>query len=214
MSLFGKWFQKTCERLDVAILHSTHVGLKCVNPPPYSERLAGLAGSEVFELAADKLHLSLDALKDDCTLLGVPITESPHLALMRLFNVNADAESSDYVRRLRAGTLDFRPARRVKPKHLAERREKFLAARVQLESGRQEPVIVIRLAGAHFIADGKHRAAVGALLGQPVRCVEATAAAQYSLFWWIRRKMEKTPAPYQKHLRWFEALATQKTARR
>lgn len=205
--MFGKWLHKVCQRLDVALLYPTSTGIKCVNRPPYSERLSQLAGTEIIELTPGELRLGFDALKDEFTLMGVALTASPHVELMKLFAANASAEASDYVRRLRAGSLDLRAARRVTARHLLERREKFLQARARMESGPVEPVKIIRLAGANYIADGKHRAAVSALLGRPVRCVEATPAVYDSFNWWVWRKMEKTPERYQKHLRWFEAAA-------
>jgi hypothetical protein len=114
---------------------------------------------------------------------------------------------SDYVRRIESGALDFRPRRKLCDRQLAGRRAEFLEARARIEAGDYEPITVFSLDGRHFIADGKHRAAVCALLGNGVCCRNASAGLHDSFYWWVIRKMEKTAEQYRRHIRWFESIA-------
>ena len=205
--MLRKWIHKACKRFDISALYCASVGIKCTNPLLASSRFNELTKPGVLELAPDRLRLGFDGLKDDFTLLNLPITDSPHFELMVRMENSKDLIDSPYASRLRAGTLDFRPQRRVAFKHLAARREKFVEARARVESGDYEPIKVITVGGDHFIADGKHRASVCALLGVQVRCLDSTAILHDSFYWWVWRKMAKMPDQFQKHIRWFEAVA-------
>lgn len=205
--MLRKWVHRICERLDVVALYSTAAGIKCVNRPVFYERLDYLAAPEIRLLVPEQLRLGFDGLKDTFSLLDTPLTESPHFDLMKRLNDGTDLRGSDYVRRIESGALDFRPPRRLRDKQLAARRADFLEMRARIEAGDYEPITVFSLDGRHYIADGKHRAAVCALLGAGVRCRDASAGLHDSFYWWVLRKMEKTAEQYRKHIRWFGAAA-------
>ncbi|HEU0008341.1 MAG TPA: hypothetical protein VFT34_00845 [Verrucomicrobiae bacterium] len=206
LKMLRKWIHKVSRRFDIAALYSTTVGIKCTNPLIASSRLDGLTNPGVFELSPGELRLGFDGLRDEFTLLKMPIAESPHLDLFRRIDSGNDLHDSPYAVRLRSGTLDFRPPRRVGEKHLTARREKFFEVRQRIQAGDYEPIKIIVVRGDHFTVDGKHRAAVCALLGRQVRCLDASAAVHDSFYSWVCRKMEKTPAQFQKHICWFDAI--------
>lgn len=205
--MLRKWVGKFCTRFDVSMLYETRVGIKCSNSLMSSDRFECFASRDVQLVEAGDLQLGFDGLRDEFSLLGVALPDSPHVDLMRRMQENTEVSESDYFRRLRLGTLDFRPARPVREKNMASRRKRFIEVRSGIEAGEDEPIKVFRVAGAYFIADGKHRAAVCALLGRIVRCRDVTLALHDSFYGWVFRRMKKTPDRFQRHLHWFEAAA-------
>src|SRR6266540_1109990 len=83
LKMLRKWIHKVSRRFDIAALYSTTVGIKCTNPLIASSRLDGLTNPGVFELSPGELRLGFDGLRDEFTLLKMPIAESPHLDLFR-----------------------------------------------------------------------------------------------------------------------------------
>ena len=115
-----------------------------------------------------RLLMPPDLLRNQFTMCGTPVTESPHFGLMQAIESGTLTESVDYVRRMRKGMLDARPPAETPLERLAgsyQQRKDGLAASHVFE------IFVIRMTWrgepSYVIADGKHRAAVAAALNRP-----------------------------------------------
>lgn len=197
-----------CQQFDISLLYNSRVGIKCTHQLVRSERFTRLVRGEVFQLPADELRLGFDALKDHHTLLGAALKDSPHCELVEALQSGKDIGATRYALRMAEGTLDFRPARKSGAGAAPKLRERCAQAIAAARAGNARPVMTADVAGRHHIIDGKHRAAVCAWLGAPVRCVDASLVLQDSFYWWVCRRMRRSPAEFRKHIQWFESLET------
>lgn len=196
--LFRRW--------DVALLYETEHGIKCLNQIIRSEHFDLSASETSFQLSPTEILLGVDGLKDEHTLLGTRISESPHLDLVTCFEKGGDIRRCSYVRKAEEGTLDFRPRHKVTDEHVQTLRRQFGEQRGAIEQEKYEPVRTVRIFDRHYIADGKHRAATCALLDVPIKCVDASGLIHDSFFWWVQRKMLRNKAHYRKHIELFESI--------
>jgi hypothetical protein len=204
--MIQRLLHKLCQRMDVSLLYHSAVGIKCLNQLIRSDHFKWFVQGGVFHVSGDQLRLGFDALKDEHTLLGTSVAESPHFELVRMLQAGEDIAASQYARRVAGGRLDFRPRRKPDatfPRKLKEDSDRTLAA---LRSGNMQPVTTIEVGGSHYIADGKHRAGVCAWAGQPCPCVDASRIIHDSFYEWVHRKMKRRATCYQKHIRWFESF--------
>jgi hypothetical protein len=115
-----------------------------------------------------RLLMPPDLLRNQFTLCGKPIIESPHFGLMQAIEAGTLAEDVEYARRMRKGTLDARPPARTRLERLAE---SYRQCKDDLAANHVLEILVIRMIwrgeSAYVIADGKHRAAVAAALNKP-----------------------------------------------
>lgn len=206
--MLRNFFQKTCRRLDISALYRTETGIKCHNQLLASAHFKHFETGPVFSLPPSELRIGFDGLKDPLSLLGVALPDSPHYQLAALLEAGADISRSEYVQRVARGTLDFRPAKKITGTRLENFRRHHATATAAIRAGQHPPVAVITGAGRHYVADGKHRAALCALLQAPVRCVDVSPLVHDSFFRWVHRKMRRQPAQYEKHLGWFDVFYT------
>lgn len=186
---------------EKAVLLETRAGVKSRNQLIKSQFLSAFARGAVEQLPAGVLVLSLDALADEFTLLHTPVTSSPHFRLFERFRAGEDITACDYFARLSRGTLDFRGPIPVTPTLLAQTPE-FLELKLD-PAASTGPVLIARIGGRQLIVDGKHRAAALASLGQPVPCLDITAAMYDSYYRWIYNFMKKRGDRYSRHIRFF-----------
>lgn len=166
------WFrliEKICQRFRIIHIYESKVGIKGIyglKSRPYTP-----ISNAVFECTPERIFLGIDYLKDKYTLLNCPLLDSPHYALMKALQGKQDLSQTDYFRRYESGTLDGRVA---SLKHSSyEYFEKAFAKRVEeISHSNEEPVYVYRIGDKTYIYDGKHRAALCALLGKTIKCQE------------------------------------------
>jgi hypothetical protein len=108
-----------------------------------------------------------DFLRNDFTLVGLPITESPHYSLIEAIAEGADLAKTEYVVRRQTGTLDIRTGSHV-DLSLLEAWGKTSLQRIR--RGERNSVKVFRLTGdgkeTLVVGDGKHTLATAAFCGQ------------------------------------------------
>jgi hypothetical protein len=194
--------------VDVSALYHTDVGVKARNQLVSSDLLVYpfFRDQETTELDPARLVLGVDGLKDEFTLLGTSVSESPHYALMAALDGGCELDHNPYVVRVQRGALDLRPPRQPNKAFIGRLRERFAENVRALESGLTPVVKVVRLPETTYIADGKHRAALALLRNLPVVCEDATPILYDSFFAWMGRVMGKRPAEYSKHLALFEII--------
>ena len=102
MNRVSYYIYKIKEKIFVKIKKSktfnNSYGLKNIN---MSMRivLPETEGREIKEIPFDKLFLGYDYLKDEFTLLDIPITESPHFDMMKKLYMGEDISDCDYIKR-------------------------------------------------------------------------------------------------------------------
>lgn len=192
------------KKLFFTKLYESRVGIKYIMPiyaPTFK------LGNDIFYKDACDLFLDFDALKDRYTLCDIPVTESPHFFLMKALQNGDNLQNTDYVKRREYGTLDYRMPHYFSKHELDEYKEKFNNSKTEIESSDYRPVVVYQLKNRYYIADGKHRAAMCALLGYRVKCTlvnEAYVSDSFHL--WMCEKMKCRPESYKKNLLFFEQL--------
>jgi hypothetical protein len=198
---FGTW----CRGFDMSKLYHTKVGIKCTNQLLSSDMFMHFARGAGTHIPTSDLFIGYDALVDSVTLLKTPLERSPHVELMELLGDNRAVRESEYVRRAGAGTLDARIAHRISARFLCDLKTRFERASEAFANDAVAPIPIFTIDGVHYIADGKHRAAMYVLRGNRPLCFDVSTAIFDSFYWWVHRKMKKRPRIYRKHIAWFDA---------
>lgn len=123
----------------------------------------------IVELNPADVYLSFDGLKNQYTLIDKPISESPHVELIRLINMGEDISACDYVKRETNGFLDHRDKEFISEKIINYHLEKNKMCDIS-----RQP-IVYKLDNKYYVLDGKHRFASAFLSGEEsVKCKEVS----------------------------------------
>lgn len=207
---WGWRFQNYCVSHGYEIFLFQQSGLKSFGfsyDPPGSCRVAR-AG--VF-LPAEALLCPVDGLMDPFTLLGTPVVQSPTYAFLQALEHGAPFFDTEYIRRYAAGTLDQRWPRNVRYLHPPEFWRIYALRRRQVLAGTYAPVRVFCVAGRYYVLNGKHRAALCALLGQAVRCdVLDTGDVYAKSLYKVHKRLLRRPAAFQKTLRFLDEICCEK----
>lgn len=199
----------TFNTMFVSALYEARVGIKCFNQIISSEMFEYFVVDNSEEIiSTDNLYLAFDGLKDRYSLLDKLLIESPHFGLIKSISSNEDARTTEYVARRNNGTLDFLGPVSLSSQYIDSLCRKFRERKRLIELQEYEPIKVVLINGKHYIFDGKHTAATCALLGVSPKCVDVTPVVFDSFFWWVRQKMSKHAADYQKHMQWFDSAKT------
>lgn len=158
-----------CHRLNITIFKKTKYGIKNLNAGCLTT-YAHADVSDTISLSAEVLFLGPDFLKDKYTLIDRPLLESPHFMLVKTEIEKGNVAETDYYKRLIKGTLDWRYCF-LKHKQLSGYYTKNEAMIERINSNDYKPAIVYKWKGHYYLFDGKHRAALCAALGKPIKCV-------------------------------------------
>lgn len=196
---------RICRRFDFSGLYFGKYGIKSYNQLVTSNHLSLFATGKPVNLPISELHIGFDGINDTRTLLGTPIAKSPHFQLVQAMENDEPLDSCEYFKRAVQGTLDFRPAQKIRNTQIQGAKKKFLESKTLIETHQNFLVKTFTIAGRHYIADGKHRVATYQLLGiTQVPCQDMTPAIYDSFYNWVYRKMKRRPDEFRKHIRWFE----------
>lgn len=135
------------------------------------------------------MFLDADYLVDKHTLVGKCILDSPHCDLMKAIMEGRPIEATDYAARAQSGTLDVRNPSYLSRARIQRMQTLFQARLGEIKNATYDPVRVYWHKNRYCIFDGKHRAALCAVMGMEVNCVEmhhhgiedAFAFAKYKL---------------------------------
>ena len=181
----------------------TNVGIKCYNMTSISS--IPVAIKDNCELDPKELYLGTDFLKDQYTLLDIPLRDSPHYDFVYQLSHNKEPNTSEYLRRLYAGTLDWRyPLKKSFGTDYFTK--KFNDSLLSVQDGSYRPVLIYELEGKYYIYDGKHRAAMCAMLGvKAVKCIVIASSIEMA---GARRLMRSLTDDrnYKKHVAFLDKL--------
>lgn len=176
----------------------TKVGLKNINMGKAAQ-LYNPYIIEKVEVNADNLFLGPDFLKDKYSLLGVNIQNSPHYSFMKALHDGENIEETDYVRRWLSGTLDWR--RKMPLGRQVERWKSMYEQRIyEIENDRVADVLVYNVSGRYFIYDGKHKAALSALMGKKIKCSVISETCVFSYYSRYMLDLVSERREYSKHM--------------
>lgn len=148
----------------------------------------------------------MDRLKDAYTSLNAKISDSPHCELMHILQDRGDVMRSAYIQRLVRGTLDNRAPIRVDENYVRFLRNAFEKKTDLVQAGTYKPVKVVIVGGQHFVADGRHTAALCAVKQIVPKCIDVTPLVYDTYNWWCYQKMLKSKSNYKKHIEFFELV--------
>ena len=183
------------------------VGVKNIN----ASNLVGcyiIHKGNIVKLKPSQLFLGPDFLKDKYSLLGHSITESPHVGFFEALMNGKSIAETDYIRRFLDGTLDWRSAS-VMPKDKLIFKKKFEQSLSEIKTGNYSPAVVYLQGGKYYIYDGKHRAALCAMLGKEVRCVVVGSEIVHANVWNYMYEMINGNEEYRRHTDFHKEFVTE-----
>lgn len=196
--------EKLAKKFCYTRLFETKTGIKIVNAHMRNENFHH---SDIFYLNGEEIYLGFDALKDEYTLCGKTIIESPHFELMRLLDNGEQIESSEYCVRYKNGALDGRYPVIVNAKEIERFHNYFCKRKDEVENDIYLPVQVYKVGKLYYLADGKHRAALSCLMGKKIKCIEiSNDFLKDSTRMWIYERMKKNNSCYKKNIELFETM--------
>ena len=189
--------------LGITKYFETAYGIKAYNKRKLEIRDVNLSGYVV--LSPGEVLLGFDALKDDYTLLGTKISDSPHFDLIKRMSAGERIDDCEYIVREQRGYLDGRFCTSLNE----ERRfELFNRTENRLSSGQYDAPTVYVSEGKYYAADGKHRLATALLLNMDIRCRVADtgflANDRYTAD--LLNKMVLSKGLYEKNVAFIESL--------
>lgn len=153
------------KKLHISMLLKKKVGLKNLN---YNLLVTQPQGYKLLTLNPELLYLGPDFLNDSYTLLDCPLLESPHFELVECLSNNNSVKQTGYYKRFVSGTLDWRYLH--KPHLLSYFETQFGVSKKSIMEETYRPVKIYCVNNRYYIYDGKHRAAMCALMNKQVRC--------------------------------------------
>jgi hypothetical protein len=193
-------------RAGVAALYHTRVGVKQTNQLFKSAMIDAYVTGDRVAVEPAGLRLGVDALRDDFTMLEATVAASPHLALVRSLSAPGHEPASAYLERVRHGTLDWRPPRRVSPALVEGLRRGVTARLEEMERGDPFVVRVAWIDDEPYIVDGRHRAAVAAMCGCAVLCEDVLGVYGDSYFQWISAVAARRSRVHRTHLHFWSRV--------
>lgn len=189
--------EEFCKKFHIIKTYETSKGLKNINMGKVATLETPYVISHII-LNSTELFLGPDFLKDQYTLLGKTILDSPHYQFMQAMLTNKPLEQTEYVKRWLTGTLDWR--RSLPLKNQCERwKASFESKMKEVETGKYSEIWVYAVNGKYFIYDGKHRAALCAVLGKPIHCSVISDQCVYSFYGRYMMECICNKEDYNKH---------------
>lgn len=155
-----------------------------------------------INISPSLLRLGPDFLKDKYTLLDTPVVNSPHAELMSLLYNDKEVADSEYINRYYHGYLDWR--RGIKTINPSRFNNKYNTIVDSVLSDNYEPVKIYQIGDSYYVYDGKHRAALCAVLGKDVKCVVASSDIACAGVWSRLFTCIKSDKSYCKHALFYE----------
>lgn len=160
-------FSKVCRIFKKTIVYQSKMGYKELNPV-YLQQTA--EDCKEINLCAQELYLGIDFLKDTYSLIDVPLRNSPHYHLMESLQDDGEWESTEYVSRMLTGALDERYEILAFYRNKSYFHNCYQKRKAEIGQNQKKLVSVYQLNGRYYLHDGKHRAALCALMGIDVPC--------------------------------------------
>lgn len=196
--------RKTAKLLGSTFIYFSSKGIKSINPIIQNHNYYAINSGMI---SPEKLHLGVDFLKDNYTLCGTKIIDSPHYSFLKALRDDEDICNTDYYSRFLNGSLDSRIPKYISKKNRDDFKSIFLNRLDKLKKKQIKPVIIYKLNNTYYIADGKHRAALCCLYNKEVPYIEITfdyLVDSYRM--WMYEKMLKKKKLYETNIKIYNML--------
>ncbi len=200
--LIWRYRERYYKRKHILRVVTTSTGVKLYNPVPFRLPNHNQNDRPKVTINPNDLFIGPDFLKDKYTLLDSCIAESPHRTFIEGILNGQDMLHSEYMNRLVEGKLDGRPIT-LRPRTLLIYKKKCEERYAMIKRGDYEPVQVYNIGGKYYIKDGKHRAALCAILDVPVKCEVIAASFSGGITFHIYKMIEDNPE-YTKNSNFFK----------
>ena len=194
---FYSLLNKICIVIKRSITYQTKYGIKVLNP--FFPTVNSTESIKYIDPA--NLYLGVDFLKDKYTNLNTNLLNSPHFKLMLCLRNNESYFSTEYVNRMLLGCLDERPPIISYYNNHSYFEECYKKSLNEIVTSSYSPITVFKVRDNYYIHDGKHHAAVAAMLGKQVKCLELNSIDVYNSFCGKAIEIASTSKNYDKHLR-------------
>lgn len=203
--------EKICEHFNMFRIVSSKVGYKLINVGMFRTNAICLTNNrnnneKTIEVRPSDLFLSIDFLKDEYTLLGCNLINSPHYGFMEALSKGEDIKKTDYIKRYIKGTLDGRYPHTAS--NIPFFCEKFETMKKKVESGDIAPISVYKVGEKYYIKDGKHRAALCAYYNKPIMCKILDNSSMVGTIGRIVAGLIGSNDDYSKHIELYNQLRT------
>lgn len=182
------------------VYFETRYGIKAYSKPPFT--ITHQERVRLIELCPGKVLLSFDGLNDEYTHVGMPLTESPHVDLIKTIRAGGDITLTRYFKEEIKGCLDGR----YEHKYSHSLVDKLIKAS---KTKKTENPIVYRIGTTYYILDGKHRLATALVDGlSSIQCIEIPSeeVVHHIYTKMIYKKMLGNAEKYKKNIQHIESL--------
>lgn len=201
MNIIQSFFVRVVEKVFMAcnliVFFKNKAGLKNIGANRLLQKM-DYKVEDTKEIRPELLYLGPDFLKDKYTLLDCPVSTSPHFGLMKALNEKAVLRTTDYFRRFNKGTLDWRRSQ-VMPRSYNKFHNKYVKSQKEINDNKYNPVLVYYQNGRYYIYDGKHRAALCALMNKPVLCAVVSNSFVNTGLWHYMFSIIEKRSDYSRH---------------
>ena len=177
--------KKIAVKQHLMVVYKNKYGIKVINPCCSSVKI--LYQQDIV-INPSNLFLDIDYLTDEYTLLDKSIIDSPHFQLMKALDDGTDFIKTEYYKRYSSGYLDERTAVITNKKKQQAIVSTFESRKKAIYREEYDPVLIYERHGKLYIYDGKHRAALCALLGKQVKCRKVESLLDHDGL--VKRKVE------------------------
>jgi hypothetical protein len=189
--------------LNKNLIFESKYGIKSFNQTLKSQQFDSVLILNQINISPNNLYIGFDGLKDHYSLLGFPISDSPHRKLMDVLMKHDNYFETDYFKRLKKGKLDTRFGHYFGKTFFYQtynNKKEYVLNNTYAE------VKVFSINNKYYILDGKHTAALCATLKKTVRCVEIEHPFNHSYYLSFYTKMKKSKYNYTKNINFLKKI--------
>ena len=200
LAQYRRIVNKLMKLICKTVYFETNYGIKAYSKPPFTITHQNCV--KLIELNPCEVLLSFDGLNDEYTHVGMPLTESPHVDLIKDLRAGDDITKTRYFKKEIKGCLDGR----YEHIYSFSLVNKLIKASETKKTGNP---IVYRIGTSYYVLDGKHRLAT-ALVDDlsSIQCMEISSEeiAQHIYTKMIYKKMLNHAKKYKKNIQHIESL--------
>lgn len=198
---------RICKLFGVQLFYHSIYGVKVLNRK--ADKCI-LEKEGTVRLAPSNVLFFFDGLKDDYSLTGTSVIESPHYYLVKGILETDFSFCRDYCNRESLGALDGRFALRVNDATFDAHINCTRKNKKMLEKGVYKHPTVCLFNNDYYALDGKHRLAMAAYLEKEIDCdvlsLNGILCSDYIRN--LLKKMHESPERYSKNLELLSAMKT------
>lgn len=155
-----------------------------------------------IDVVPGKVHLSFDALKDEYSHIGIPLSESPHVGLLYTIKNGGNIKETSYYKKEVKGQLDGRY-------ELLDCQTLIDSHMLAYSNKKKGYPIIYKVGEVYYVLDGKHRLATAFIENQTIiKCIEipSSVVRQDKYTCDILKMMQRKPEKYNRNIQHINSL--------